>query len=222
MIPKQLIDFLTDLKENNNRDWFQANKALYENSKNSFELFISEIITAISGFDSDIKNLKAKDCVFRIYRDVRFSKNKSPYKTHMGGFMVKGGRKAPYAGYYLQIEPGASFFGGGIYMPQSPVLKAIRNEIYYNPEKFKAILNDGVFRKLFKELEPSDRLKRPPKDFSSDFKEIELLKFKSYVVIHSVPDELIILENFLPYALEVFKAMYPLNSFLNRAVDMME
>jgi uncharacterized protein (TIGR02453 family) len=150
---------------------------------------------------------------------VRFSKDKSPYKTNYGAFIANGGRKSKYAGYYIHLEDGKSMIGGGIYMPATEVVKKVRNEIYYNVDEFKALLSDSNFLKYFSGLEDFDKLKRPPKDFPADFEHIDLLKYKSYAVMHSLTNEIVTRVNFIEYILEVLNAMKPLNDFINRAID---
>ena len=126
---QQVFQFLQDLSENNNREWFHNNKKRYDESREKV-LFITEVlINEIRKFDSEIPLLEPKDCLFRIFRDVRFSNDKRPYKTNFGSFIAKGGRKSMYAGYYFHIEPDTSFVGGGIYMPDAEHLKAIREYI---------------------------------------------------------------------------------------------
>jgi len=217
MILKNTLTFLEQLEKHNNRVWFHENKKQYETAKKEIENFINELIPEVKKFDNEIDILSAKECMFRIYRDVRFSKNKLPYKTNFGAFIAKGGRKGGNAGYYLHIEPRKSFLGGGVYMPDPDSLKAIRQEIYYNHTEFKKIINNKIFKKNFNILE-GEKLKRPPKDFPAGFPDIELLKYKSYVVLHGITDEDIKSANFFKYILIIFKAMYPLNCFLNRAL----
>ncbi|MCW8815294.1 MAG: DUF2461 domain-containing protein, partial [Chlorobium sp.] len=144
-----VIDFLVRLHENNNREWFLAHKEDYERSRMAFEASIGMLIPVIRGIDSEVDVISPKECIFRIFRDVRFSRDKSPYKTNFGAFIAKGGRKSPYAGYYLHIEPGASFVGGGVYMPESHYLKAIRNGIFENAEEYKTIIQREDFRRYF-------------------------------------------------------------------------
>ncbi|MBK8413382.1 MAG: DUF2461 domain-containing protein [Bacteroidetes bacterium] len=137
MITKRTLDFLKALKKNNNREWFDVNRSKYEEAKADFEKFVETLLPLLSKENSKLKDLKVKDCVFRIYRDVRFSKNKDPYKTNFGAYFVEGGKKSSKAGYYIQIEPGNSFLAGGCWMPEAPVLKAIRQEIDYNLKDFE-------------------------------------------------------------------------------------
>ena len=213
-----ILDFLTTLKKNNNRDWFNAHKAQYLEAKNTFEAFINRLIPEIHKFDPGIGTITAKECVFRIYRDVRFAKDKSPYKTNMGGFISRGGRKGGYAGYYLHIDPEQSFIAGGNHMPAPDMLKKIRQEILYNVDEFKSIVNKPGFKKIYKEIE-GEKLARPPKDFPADFPDIDLLKFKSYTVIHAAGNKVILDTNFEQYVLKAFRELYPLNRFLNRALS---
>lgn len=215
---KTLLDFLTELEKNNNREWFRANKQWFEACRDKV-LFITELlISEIRKFDSDIPLMDPKDCHFRIYRDVRFSPDKRPYKTHFGSYIARGGRKSIRAGYYFHIEAGGSFLGGGIYMPEANVLKAIRNAIYDQPEVFREIINNGDFKKIYPEIE-GEKLKTNPKGFEADSELMELLRFKSYVFSIPVNNELIINGNFVEKAIEAFKVLYPANRFLNDALD---
>lgn len=213
--------FLTELKSHNNRDWFQANKKQYEMARNEVTDILNIVIPGIRKFDPEIGSPAPKDCLFRIYRDVRFSKDKSPYKTNFGAFIARGGRKGNYAGYYFHIEPGNSFFGGGIYMPPSQVLKSVRREVLYHADELKKIIEDKTFRQNFGGLQ-GDKLVRPPKDFPKDFKDMELLKYKDYLAMQAVDDDLLLSDHYVDHMLKVFQAMKPLNQFLNRAIDMTE
>ncbi len=149
MLSKNLLHFLSDLKKNNHKEWFHENKPRYQLVKKEFEQFIAHVIADISQFDASVKNLEPKHCIFRINRDIRFSNDKSPYKSNFGGFIVPGGRNAGHAGYYIHIEPENCFLAGGIYMPPPDRLKAVRTEIYENTDSFKKILNDKNFKKAF-------------------------------------------------------------------------
>jgi len=212
----ELLDFLKDLKTNNNREWFQANKGRYETARQAFESFINELIPGIRTIDPLIDMVTAKDCTFRIYRDVRFSGDKSPYKPNMGAYIARGGKNSQMAGYYVHVEPGASFLAGGIYMPQPEILKKIREDIYYQAEEFKKIIYNEEFKKYFGEIDDPGKMKNPPKGYSKDFPDIELLKFRSYAVMHFVSDDLLLKEGYKDYALKVFRILYPLNVYFNR------
>lgn len=219
MLSKNLILFLSELKENNYKEWFHENKTAYQLAKKEFEQFLAHTIAEISQFDASIKTLEPKNSIFRINRDVRFSKDKSPYKTNFGGFIVPGGKKAGNAGYYIHIEPGNSFLGGGIYMPPSDRLKAIRTEIFENTDEFKKIIDNKNFKKHFKEITSEDKLKTAPKGFSKDFEDIDLLRYKHYTVIKPIDENLITSNKFTDEISDVFKALYPFNSFLNEAIN---
>ncbi len=217
----QSMKFLTDLKENNHRDWFLSHKNAYTTAKEEFEIFVDALIHEIAGFDASIAHQRAKDCIFRIYRDVRFSKDKSPYKTHFGAHITAAAKRSEIhtkAGYYIHIEPGASMLAGGAYLPEGPWLKAIRQEIAYNGDEFRGILDEPEFKKYFGEME-GEKLKRAPKDFEPDHPEIELLKHKSFLATNYCKDKAVTTSNFLTYATGVFRAMHPFDLFLNRAMD---
>jgi uncharacterized protein (TIGR02453 family) len=211
-----LLDFLNDLKTNNNREWFQANKDRYNQARQEFESFINDLIPLIRTIDPMIDMITAKDCVFRIYRDVRFATDKSPYKPNMGAYIARGGKSSPMAGYYVHFEPGASMLAGGLYMPPPETLKKIREEIYFQADEFKKILFNKDFFKCFGEMDDPGKMKNPPKGFSKEFPDINLLKFRSYAVMHSVSDDLVMKNNYLEYSLDVFRTLYPLNAWFNR------
>jgi uncharacterized protein (TIGR02453 family) len=211
-----ILSFLKDLKINNNREWFQANKDQYDQARQTFESFINELIPLIRTIDPLIDMVTAKDCAFRIYRDVRFSPDKSPYKTNMGAYIARGGKNSTMAGYYVHIDPGASFLAGGLYMPPPEILKKVRDEIYYQPGDFKKIIYNKEFVKVFGEIDDPGKMKNPPKGYPKDFPEINLLKFRNYAVMHYVPDDLLLRDNYRDYAIDVFKVLHPLNSYFNR------
>ncbi len=213
-----IISFLSELTLNNNKEWFDANKERYLEAKQEMEELVQDVIGRVSEFDATIADQLAKKCVFRIYRDVRFSKNKEPYKNNMGGFIVPGGKKSGKAGYYLHLEPSNSFIAGGVYMPESTNLKKIRDEVLYNTKAFKSIIESDKFVEVFGQVE-GEKLKRPPKGFPADFEDIELLKFKSYTVLHKVTDIQVNQVGFVNQVIEVFKVMKDFNYFLNEAMD---
>jgi len=221
MIQKSTLDFLKNLKKNNEREWFDANKEKYLAAKGNVDSFVEEVIKSFLSFDKSLAGLKAKDCVFRIYRDVRFSKDKSPYKTNMGAGINRGGKKMEIAGYYLHIEPGKTMIAGGRWMPSGDHLKKIRQEIDYNGKQLHKILSDKNFKKLFGGLDNSDEYKlvRPPKGYDKDHKDVELLKLNSYLVWHEFNDKDVLSKNFLKNLTAIAKAMKPLLDFLNTAID---
>ncbi|MFC2104132.1 DUF2461 domain-containing protein [Bacteroidota bacterium] len=219
MLSKNLLQFLGELKENNYKEWFHENKPRYQILKKEFEQFIAHTIADIAQFDKSVQSLEPKHCIFRINRDIRFSKDKSPYKTNFGGFIVPGGKNAGHAGYYVHIEPGNCFLAGGIYMPPSDRLKAVRTEIYENIDDFKKILNDKNFKQHFKEISSEDQLKNAPKGFPKDFENIDLLRHKHYTVIKYIEEKLITSDKFAHEVRETFKVLYPFNRFINEAIN---
>jgi uncharacterized protein (TIGR02453 family) len=215
---KQSLNFLARLKRNNNKAWFDKHKEEYLEIKSCFENLVGEISEGIGKFDEFTGCQDPKKCVFRIYKDVRFSKDKTPYKTHLGAYFAKGGKKSPFAGYYLHIEPKNSFVAGGLWMPEPDVLERVRQEIDYNAEEFMGILKDKTFRRLFKELE-GEKLSRNPKNYSADHPHIEILKHKSFVVSSIIEDKIVLSKNFSSHCLKIFRTMKPLNDFLNRSIE---
>jgi uncharacterized protein (TIGR02453 family) len=216
MLQKSTLEFLKALKKNNNRDWFEKNRSKYDLAKEDFIVFINKLITELSKQDATLKGETAKDAIFRIYRDVRFSKNKDPYKTNFGAVVCRGGRKSDRACFYIQVEPGNSFIAGGRWMPQPDHLKDIRKEIFYHIKDFKKILSDKTFKKIFKEL--SDvKLKLAPKGFDKNFPDIELLKYTSYIVETPLNDKSLTNKSLVKQCAVVYKAMLPLLKFLNAA-----
>ena len=218
MITKSTLDFLSELKENNSKEWFDTNRKRYEAVKKEMNATVQQLINGIAAFDPPVANLKPKDCTFRINRDIRFSKDKSPYKTNVGAFISRGGKKSPHAGYYIHIEPGNCFLGGGMYGPASDVLNSVRQEIDYNTEEFKKIINSKQFKDLFGELR-GEQLKTSPKGYPNDHPEIELLRYKSYLMMHNLKDAEVINDGFIDRVTTIFKGMQPLNEFLNRSLD---
>jgi uncharacterized protein (TIGR02453 family) len=215
---QQILNFLSELKENNNKEWFDQNRDRYQECRKKV-LFLTELIIHEAGkFDPEIGVQDPKNCVFRIFRDVRFSNDKTPYKTNMGSFIAKGGRKSVSAGYYLHIEPGASFVGGGSYCPPPDALKAIRTEIFDHPEDFKQLVYNESFRKVYPEFY-DDKLKTAPKGFPKDFPDIDLLKYKSFAFGSAIDDSIVTSDAFVGKILSTMKELYPVNRFLNTALD---
>jgi uncharacterized protein (TIGR02453 family) len=219
MIDKKTLDFLSQLKKNNNKEWFDKNRETYEVVKKNFYSFIEELIKSIATFDPSVKSLEPKQCIFRINRDIRFSNDKTPYKIHISADIAPGGRKSNSAGYYIHIQPGGSFLAGGVWQPPTPQLNAIRQEIDYNTPAFKKILNDKNFKKYFSALSEEDKVKTAPKGYDKTHPEIEMLKLKSFIIIHDLKDKDVLSKNFLRDSSDIFKAMHPLNKFLRTALD---
>ena len=217
-ISTDTLNFLAALKANNNRDWFQKNKNRYQAAKDDVEAFIDALIGRISHFDPSVAHLRAKDRMFRIYRDIRFSKDKSPYKTHFGAHITAAVKRSDihaHAGYYFHIGPGESMLAGGAYMPEASWLKAIRQEIDLNASGLKSVIEAPAFRKYFGELE-GEKLKTAPRDYPKDHPEIELLRFKSFLAVHHCSDEVVLSDQYLDHCTEVYRAVLPLDEFLNR------
>ncbi|MGV8139985.1 MAG: DUF2461 domain-containing protein [Mangrovibacterium sp.] len=217
-IMETLMKFLTDLNRNNNREWFNDNHQRYEESLEQMLFFTGVMIQEIHKFDPGIPLMSPKDCLFRIYRDVRFSNDKRPYKTHMGSYLAPGGRKSNRAGYYLHIQPGNSIIAGGIWVPEAEPLKALRMEIKDNPEEFLEILDDKKFKRYYSSIE-GEKLKTAPKGFDKDFRHIDLLRYKSYSFSTRLSDDQVLNGDFIHYSVEACQALYPMNRFLNAALD---
>jgi uncharacterized protein (TIGR02453 family) len=213
-----VLPFLRDLEKNNDRDWFHANKPVYDQVRKEFEAFIDSLIPAIARFDATVKFIEGKDCIFRIFRDVRFNKDKSPYKTNFGAFISKGGRKSHGPGYYFHLQPGECFLSGGVWMPEPEVMKKIRQEIYYNYDEFTHILGERAFRKYFSGIDDWDRQKLPPREYPKDFAGIELLKNRSFTISHPLEEKMLGKKDLADFVVKVYRVMLPYNEFLRRAI----
>ena len=220
MLQAATIKFLKDLKKNNNKPWFEKNKLIYLDAKEDMEAFVEQVIDELGKIDPDIAPLEPKDCVYRIYRDVRFSKDKTPYKTNMGASFNRGGKKMPTAGYYFHCEPGRNLVGGGLWMPQAPELSKVRQEIDYNFAEWQKILKVASFKKVFPEgLEQEDILSRPPKGYEEENPAIEFLKLKSFIVTRTLTDAEMQSRSALKEILKTFGAMKAFIYFLNRSFE---
>jgi uncharacterized protein (TIGR02453 family) len=215
-IAKETFSFLKDLKKNNDREWFNKNKDKYIAANENFIQFTSELIKETSKFDKSVIGLDAKDCVFRIYRDTRFAKDKSPYKNNFGMHIMPGGKGCAVAGYYFHFEPGSSFLGGGVHMTEPANLKAIRQEISYNGKEFLKIINDKTFKQLL--TLKGEKLTKVPQGFDKEDPMAEYLKYKELMIHHAIPDKEITGPDFAGYCAKVFKAMVPFNVFVNKPV----
>ncbi|EPG75607.1 PF09365 family protein [Leptospira fainei serovar Hurstbridge str. BUT 6] len=214
---KQILDFLKNLSKNNNRDWFKKNEITYRSALNEFYDFVDELILGIQTFDPSIRNRTAKECVFRIYKDVRFSKDKSPYKTNFGAWISPAGKKEVSAGYYIHIAPGESMVAGGLYLPPPPALLSVRNAIATDSEKLRSIIGARSFKNQFKELE-GERLNTAPKGFSKDHPDIDLLRLKSFIATRKFSDKEVLENRFINLCLKSFEQLLPLNRYLNGAL----
>ena len=220
MHTEDIINFLKELNENNNREWFAQNKSRYEKVKSKFEEISRLLISEISIFDNDIKNVDVKDCVFRIYRDIRFSTDKTPYKTHFGVYIASaGGRKSQRGGYYLHLDPAGSFIAVGVWCPPPNILKALRQSVCDNIDELNEIRNEASFNTYFKTFFEEDKLKNVPAGFPRDFPDAELLKLKHYMVEYKLDDKILNASDFVLQLAQIARAGYPLNKFLNYTVD---
>jgi uncharacterized protein (TIGR02453 family) len=213
-----ILDFLQELSQNNTREWMQENKKRYLSVKGEFEGSVQLLIDKIALFDPYISGVDTKKCVFRINRDIRFSKDKRPYKDNMGAFINKDGKKGVDGGYYIHIQPGQSMLAGGVYMPPSDILKKVRQEIDYNPDQLLKFMESSAFKKYFKTFE-GQKLKKAPKGYDPEHPNIELLRLKYYIVVHRIGNNALTKSDFLEYASEIFKAMKPLNDYLRIAIN---
>jgi uncharacterized protein (TIGR02453 family) len=220
MLQPATLQFLKQLKKNNDKTWFDAHRPAYEAAKADFSQFIQLVLDGHSPKDSDLSTLKAKDCMFRINRDIRFSPNKAPYKSNMGASLDKGGKKSIFAGYYIHCEPGGnSFVGGGLWMPMAPELRKIRQEIDYCWDEFRKILQAKAFVSHYGELSKEEySLSKVPKGYEKDNPAAEYLKLKSFIAIRSVTDAELTDKGLLKGTLKALEALQPLLGFLNRAL----
>lgn len=215
-----IIDFLVCLKDNNNREWFAENKNWYQRAKSDFDKICVELIHEISKFDEEIKHVDVKDCVFRIYRDIRFSNDKTPYKTHFGVYIAAaGGRKSKRGGYYLHLDPAGCFIAAGVWCPPPDLLKALRKSIFDNIEELNEIRRNVEFSKYFDHFYDDEKLKSVPAGFPKDFQEAELLKLKHYMVEYNLDNIIMSQSDFVERIASIFKTAHPLNTFLNYTVD---
>lgn len=211
----KVYGFLKDLRDNNNREWFNANKDRYIEAKDIADNFTLSLINAVASIDPEASVLTPSDCTYRIYRDTRFSADKTPYKTHIGIFICPGGNKKSYrCGYYIHLEPGNSFVGGGCWCPPAPLLREIRQSIYDNIEEYLDIINAPEFRRLYKEV-GSDPLKTAPKGFPKDWEYIDLIKPRDYTVMAPVTDSFMQSADAVNDILGYIRIQQPFKNFIN-------
>lgn len=221
MLQNSSLKFLKDLKKNNNKPWFDTNRKQYEAAREDFSNFIQQLIDLHAKKDTSLLGLKAKDCMFRINRDVRFSKDKSPYKTNFGAFINAGGKKSVLAGYYFHLEPGAIFTGGGLWMPMPAELNKVRQEIDYCYDEFKKIVTAKKFKTVYADLDKSPEyvLTRVPKGYEPTNPAAEYLKMKSYVATATLSDKDAVSKELLKKTAAAFEALQPLIEFINRSIQ---
>ena len=221
MLQPATIKFLKDLNKHNNKTWFEANRSAYESAKRDFEAFTSDVLTQLAKKDEQVADLKAKECMFRINRDVRFSNDKSPYKTNMGASIKRGGKKSIFAGYYFHLEPGKSFTGGGIWMPDPVSTKKIRQEVSYCYDEFEKIISTKKFKAVYKDLdrEKEISLVNLPKGYEKDDPASEYLKLKSWLATRAVSDSELTSKGLVKIVVDSFVTLQPLLSFINRSLE---
>lgn len=207
---EKTLSFLTDLKLNNNREWFEQNRQRYKEVQEEFNSFTEKLIDGITLFDPSVKGVSVKECTYRIYRDLRFSPNKEPYKEHIGAYICPQGKKSGYAGYYFHIEPNNSILAVGLHCPEPKILKSVREEIYDNGDEFQKAIE---LAKGF-EVDTTNSLKRTPKGYPSDTKYDEYLRLKNYDLIKPITLQ----DNLLDYCIEEFRQCVRINNILNKAV----
>lgn len=212
------LSFLEQLSVHNTKEWMDANKNWYQESKQEFIDFISEVLIGIGKFDKSVIDLEAKKCIFRINRDVRFSNNKDPYKTNFGAAMGEGGRHAGNPIYYFHLQPERSFLAGGLYMPEAETLKKIRQEVDYNPGDLKKIVGQPDFIKTFGQIQ-GEKLKTAPKGYPKEHPNIELLQLKSFIVVHDFKNEDLRSNDFLNTSLQMYEMIKPFNDYLSVAIS---
>jgi len=220
MLQPATLKFLKGLQKNNNKPWFEKNRPAYEEAKADFAQFIQTVIDKHGKKDDSIKDLKAKDCMFRINRDVRFSKDKSPYKNNFGASINRGSKKSVYAGYYFHCQPGEAFVGGGLWIPMPPDLKKVRQEVDYCFDEFEKIIGSKKFISVYGDLikDGETSLVKVPQGFEKDNPAAEYLKLKSFIAMKKLDDATLTSKDLVQTTLGAFETLHPLLMFLNRAL----
>lgn len=215
---EKVYEFLRLIATNNNREWFNANRPLYLEAKNEVEELTSRLIMSVARIDPRAAHLQPSDCLYRIYRDTRFSPDKTPYKTHIGIFInPPAGKKSLTAGYYVHFEPDNSFISGGTVCLPSPIIKRIRQDIYDNIEEYRAIVESPEFRKYFTSV-GENLLKTAPKGFPKDWPYIAYLRPRDFCVSHMVPDAYMKEKDLPEKILPVFRQIQRFNDFMNYSI----
>lgn len=221
MLNQNTLDFYRELRRNNNKEWFDQNRKWYEAVRKDYLRFTAELLIRMQAVDPGLVHLQPKDCIFRINRDIRFSADKTPYKTHLGIIMTPYGRKLDYAAYYVHLdEEGGSFAGGGVYRPMPEPLKKVRKEIENFYEDLEEVLKAKSFKETYGALDREEGmvLSRPPKGYDAGHPAIEYLKFKSYTATRVLDPKLLTDPRGIDVVVKILKDLKPLNDFLNRAI----
>jgi uncharacterized protein (TIGR02453 family) len=216
-----IFKFLKDIAVNNDREWFKANRQEYDDAQKEFENFMAQVIARISIFDKSVMHLQPKDCTYRIYRDIRFSLDKSPYKTHIGGYINPKGKKSAHSGYYIHLEPGNCMLCSGSICLTTEMTKALRRSVYDNIEEFVEIVDDPDFKKFFPVI-GFEHLKKAPIGYPKDFPYIDYLKCKDYGACMNVDDKYFYDPHLLDNMEPALRQMQRLNDFVNLTIDEME
>lgn len=224
MITQEALQFLSELIANNNTEWMHANKKRYESYKKDYHNYIASILSELKPLDKSLEPLEIKNCTFRINRDIRFSKDKSPYKTNMGVWFTQNKNKKNSPGYYIHFEKGKSFIAGGVWCPDATELKQIRKEIEFFHDDLETIVTNKNFKKEFDKLDRDENnvLKKAPKDFDPNHPAIEFLKLKSFTASHKIDDSIFTEPDFSKKIAQKLIALKPLNDFLSRALETMD
>lgn len=220
MLQQSTLKFLSALDRNNNKPWFDAHRDDYVSAKEDFETFIAAVLAANTKLIPELEGKKAKDCIFRIFKDVRFAKDKTPYKNNFGAGFGKGDKKMTIAGFYVHLQPGDhSFVGGGLWMPEADALKKVRQEIDYNFDAFQKIIRKPSFQKMFGEPDQTEKLKKAPKDYQEDNPAIEYLKLKSFTVGTPFADKDMLATDAVRKISAAVKEMKPFIDFINAGLS---
>ncbi len=217
---KPVLEYLSELRDNNERGWFESNRTAYQTAKKQFEAFIDLLIDELGAFE-DLADVSAGDCIFRIHRDVRFSKDKSPYKSHMAAAIAPGGRKSTRLAYYVHLEPfDNSIIAGGLHMPSAEQIGRFREAIGRDAGPFKAIVGNEEHRSFYGPIDGENgKLKTAPQGYSRSHPEIELLRLKEVVAVHHITDQAVLAPDFAAHAVDAFVALKPFLDYLNRIVE---
>lgn len=219
MINNSTFKFLEEIAIHNNREWFRVNKSKYEDARANAIDFTGAVIQGLAASDPLITaDTDPKDCVLRIYRDIRFSNDKTPYKTNIGIGISQNGKNFKGPGYYIHIQPDRCFIAGGCWMPEAGLLKAIRQEIDYNSSDYHSIIGAPAFIKYFKEPDKADMLKTAPKGYDKDHPNMKYLKLKSFTASHHVNRKILTGSGATAYTVDVLHALLPFMEFLRNAV----
>jgi uncharacterized protein (TIGR02453 family) len=213
-----IMDFLKDLALHNERPWFQENKVRYEEAKKAFDELTNDLIVRIGAFDNSVKNISPNDCIYRIYRDVRFSQDKSPYKRHFGCFINSRGKNSLHGGYYFHLQPNESMLGGGCWWLPTKILNVVRQTIVDQEQTFTQIVEDPVFKNLYSKV-TYDPLKTIPRGMPKDFTHPEYIKCRNYCVGTNLEDSFFEGNNWMDEIIRRFKLMKPFVDFINDTVD---